>query len=64
VLDAGAAPSEEELIEYCRAQVGSVKKVTSVEFVTELPKSPLGKVLRRVVRDRYWAETEQRIGGA
>ncbi len=64
VLDAGGAPSEEELIEYCREQVGSVKKVTSVEFVSELPKSPLGKVLRRVVRDRYWAETEQRIGGA
>ncbi len=64
VLDPDAAASEDELIEHCRAKVGSVKKVTSVEFVTELPKSPLGKVLRRAVRDRYWAQSAQRIGGA
>jgi acyl-coenzyme A synthetase/AMP-(fatty) acid ligase len=50
--------------EYTRERVGAVKKVTSVQFVTELPKSPLGKVLRRAVRDRYWTESGPRIGGA
>ena len=35
VLDGAAAASEQELIEHCRGKVGSVKKVTSVEFVTE-----------------------------
>ena len=65
VLDPGAGDtSEDELIEYSRERVGAVKKVTSVEFVTELPKSPLGKVLRRVVRDRYWADGGPRIGGS
>jgi acyl-CoA synthetase (AMP-forming)/AMP-acid ligase II len=61
---AGGDPSEDELIEYTRERVGAVKKVTSVEFVTELPKSPFGKVLRRAVRDRYWTESGPRIGGA
>jgi acyl-CoA synthetase (AMP-forming)/AMP-acid ligase II len=64
VLDEGGSASAAALIEHCRETVGSVKKVTSVEFVTELPKSPLGKVLRRVVRERYWAESGPRIGGA
>jgi acyl-coenzyme A synthetase/AMP-(fatty) acid ligase len=30
----------------------------SVDFVDELPKTPLGKVLRRAVRDRYREETD------
>jgi acyl-CoA synthetase (AMP-forming)/AMP-acid ligase II len=64
VLTAGAVAEEHELIEHCRATVGSVKKVTSVEFVSELPRSPLGKVLRRQVRDSYWAGRERRIAGA
>jgi acyl-CoA synthetase (AMP-forming)/AMP-acid ligase II len=65
VLDGGAGDvSEAELIEHCRERVGAVKKVTSVEFVGELPKSPLGKVLRRAVRDPYWAQSGPRIGGA
>jgi acyl-CoA synthetase (AMP-forming)/AMP-acid ligase II len=61
---AGEEPSEDALIEFTRERVGAVKKVTSVEFVTELPKSPLGKVLRRAVREPYWAESGPRIGGA
>lgn len=43
--------TEDELIAWTREHVGSVKKVTAVHFVDELPKSPIGKVVRRVVRD-------------
>jgi acyl-CoA synthetase (AMP-forming)/AMP-acid ligase II len=56
--------SDGELIDHCRAIVGSVKKITSVEVVPELPRSPLGKVLRRQVRERYWEGHERRIAGA
>ncbi|PXY18094.1 hypothetical protein DI005_36620 [Prauserella sp. PE36] len=45
--------TEEELIEWTRERLGSVKKITGARFVDELPKTPIGKVLRRVVRDRY-----------
>ncbi|SFB13552.1 Acyl-CoA synthetase (AMP-forming)/AMP-acid ligase II [Amycolatopsis marina] len=45
--------TEQELIDWTRERLGSVKKVTGVRFVDELPKTPIGKVLRRVVRDRY-----------
>lgn len=45
--------TEQELIDWTKKKLGSVKKVTSVCFVDELPKTPVGKVLRRVVRDRY-----------
>lgn len=64
VAAAGARPDPQELIELTRERVGSVMKVTAVEFVDELPKSGVGKVLRRVVRERYWAGREDRVSGA
>lgn len=64
VLAPGAEVAEAELIELTRERVGSVQKVTSVEFVESLPRSPIGKVLRREVRDRYWTGRDERVSGA
>ena len=50
---------EETLIGVTRDVVGSVKKVTSVEFVDTLPKSGVGKILRREVRKTYWQDSER-----
>jgi acyl-CoA synthetase (AMP-forming)/AMP-acid ligase II len=60
-LREGMSASEEELIAYSRERLGAIKRVTSVDFVDSLPKTPLGKVLRRVVRDGY-RESGDRLG--
>ena len=39
-----------ELIEHCRARLATFKCPRSVEFVTELPRLPTGKLLRRQLR--------------
>ncbi|SFB49821.1 Acyl-CoA synthetase (AMP-forming)/AMP-acid ligase II [Amycolatopsis marina] len=59
VLADGATATEDELIAWTRDRVGAVKRVTSVRFGTELPKTPVGKVLRRLVRDQYRPEATQ-----
>jgi acyl-CoA synthetase (AMP-forming)/AMP-acid ligase II len=64
VLKPGAALDPDELIALTREQVGSVQKVTSVEIVEELPRSAIGKLLRREVRERYWAGRTERVAGA
>jgi acyl-CoA synthetase (AMP-forming)/AMP-acid ligase II len=64
VLDEGATVTAEELIALTRDRAGATKKVTAVEFADALPRSPIGKLLRREVRERYWAESDVRIGGA
>jgi acyl-CoA synthetase (AMP-forming)/AMP-acid ligase II len=65
VTKPGAAnPDPQELITLTRDRVGSVMKVTRVEFADELPKSGVGKVLRRVVRERYWEGRGERVSGA
>jgi acyl-CoA synthetase (AMP-forming)/AMP-acid ligase II len=63
ILEDGASVDEATLIAVTREAVGSVKKVTSVEFVNTLPKSGVGKILRREVRKAYWKGSES-LGGA
>ena len=43
-----------ELIAYCRARLAHLKCPRSVDFVAELPRQPNGKLLKRLIRDRYW----------
>ncbi|RLB36634.1 MAG: acyl-CoA synthetase, partial [Deltaproteobacteria bacterium] len=51
VLKEGQQMTEEEVIDYCKANLASFKKPKSVEFVDLLPRSAAGKVLKRVLRD-------------
>ena len=50
VLKPGEEVTPEEIIEYCREKLASYKKPSIVEFVEELPKNALGKVLKNVLR--------------
>ena len=43
-------PSEAAIIEHCREHLARYKVPQAVEFVDELPKSPIGKILRRELR--------------
>ena len=52
-----------DVTELCRANLAAYKKPRSVEFVAELPKNAYGKVLKRELRERYWAGRDRRIGG-
>jgi long-chain acyl-CoA synthetase len=45
------ALTAEELIQHCRKQLTGYKVPKLVEFRTELPKTPIGKVLRRELRE-------------
>ncbi|MFJ4293348.1 AMP-binding protein [Cupriavidus sp. NPDC089707] len=44
-----------ELIAFCRANLSTIKCPRSVDFESELPRLPTGKLLKRLLRDRYWA---------
>lgn len=51
VLKEGQTATEEEIIAYCREKLAKYKVPTLVEFRQELPKTLVGKVLRRVLRE-------------
>ena len=48
----GYSLTEDELIEFCKTRLSPFKRVREVEFIAEIPKSPVGKILRRVLWDR------------
>jgi long-chain acyl-CoA synthetase len=49
VLKEGETATEEEIIDYCRENLAYYKVPKFVEFRTELPKTMVGKILRRVL---------------
>src|SRR6185312_6567668 len=52
---------ETELIEYCRARLATYKCPRTVDFDPDLPRDPNGKLYKRRIRDRYWAQKTPRI---
>ncbi|MBP7065789.1 acyl-CoA synthetase [Ferrovibrio sp.] len=43
-----------ELIGFCRQHLSAIKCPRSIDFEAELPRTPTGKLLKRLLRDRYW----------
>jgi len=54
-LRPGASATAEELIAFCDTRIAGYKKPRSVDFVDEIPREPAGKLLKRKLRERYWA---------
>jgi len=52
VLKEGAEAGPEEIIEFCRRNLARFKAPTLVEFRPELPKSNVGKILRKTLREQ------------
>ncbi|UQS92825.1 hypothetical protein M5C90_21235 [Pseudomonas chlororaphis subsp. piscium] len=60
-LSSGQSVSAEELISLCKARLGSVKAPKSVDFIDALPRSPVGKVLKKDLRAHYWQSVDRQI---
>lgn len=51
----------EDLIAYCREHLAGFKAPRSIDFEASLPRHPTGKLLKRLLRDKYWAGTGRSI---
>jgi acyl-CoA synthetase (AMP-forming)/AMP-acid ligase II len=52
-LKEGETATPQEIMDWCRGKVTGYKRPKSVVFVDSLPLTPVGKVLRRVVKEKY-----------
>ena len=55
IVRSNPAVTEADVRKYCEAQLTGYKRPKIVEFRTELPKTPVGKILRRELRDKVAA---------
>ncbi len=53
VLKKGQTCDENEIMEYCRVRLASFKRPRSVVFVNELPRNPMGKLVKKELREKY-----------
>jgi acyl-CoA synthetase (AMP-forming)/AMP-acid ligase II len=63
VLRSGIAATADELIAFCQGKLAGFERPRSVDFVEALPRTPTGKVLKRVLREPYWSNQARRVAG-
>ena len=55
VREPGSSIGAGELVQWCNAQVGKTQRLADLHFIAELPRSAIGKVLKRELRERHLA---------
>jgi acyl-CoA synthetase (AMP-forming)/AMP-acid ligase II len=53
VLKKGQACTPEEIIDFCRQKIASFKSPKGVQFIEEIPRNAVGKVLRKKLRESF-----------
>ncbi|NIH80725.1 class I adenylate-forming enzyme family protein [Amycolatopsis viridis] len=59
----GATVTRDEIDRACLGTIAAYKRPRSVEFVSELPKTGTGKIMRRAVKERYWQGRARLVNG-
>ncbi len=59
--DPAVKPEPQELIDMCKQKLGSVKSPKEILFWDELPRSPVGKVLKKEIRRVFWDKAGRKI---
>ena len=54
---------EDQIISYARTKIAGYKCPRSINFISELPRNPSGKILRRELRDPYWEGIDRKVSG-
>ncbi len=52
VLRPGCEATEEEIVKYCEENLAKYKKPKSLEFISEIPRNPTGKILKKQLREQ------------
>ena len=57
----GADPTEDTVKEWANRQLSKTQRLVAVEFRQSLPRSTIGKIMKRELREPYWAGRSARI---
>lgn len=62
VLQPGVEAPAADIIAWVKTRIAGFKVPKSIDFIDALPRNPSGKILRRELRDPYWAGQDRRVG--
>lgn len=61
VLKANANQDAQALLDFTRARIAGYKMPKSIDFVAALPRNATGKVMKKDLREPYWAGKDRRV---
>ena len=61
VAKPGASPDPQDIIAFARTRIAGFKTPKSVDFIEALPRNASGKILRRELREPFWAGKTRRV---
>lgn len=61
VAKPGTSPDPADIIAFARTRIAGFKCPKSVDFIDALPRNPSGKILRRALREPYWAGRDRQV---
>lgn len=62
VLQPGATTTQDEIKDWANERLGKQQRLSAIEFRGSLPRSTIGKLLKRELREPYWAGRDQKVG--
>lgn len=57
----GTSPDPADIIAFARTRIAGFKCPKTVDFIDALPRNPSGKILRRTLREPYWAGRDRQV---
>lgn len=60
-LKAGHALTEAAVTAHCESRLARFKRPRLVRFVTDFPKTPIGKIQKNVLKEQFWADRAKKI---
>ncbi len=60
-LKSGCELDTDAVLALCREQLGAMKTPKSIEIWDSLPRSAVGKILKREIRERFWVDHDRRV---
>jgi long-chain acyl-CoA synthetase len=61
ILAEGAKGDEQDILDFCKSRLAGYKRPRSVDFTDDFPRTATGKVLKRIVKQKYWQGQERMI---
>ena len=61
VLHDGQLANEQEILQFCKENLAHFKCPTSVDLLTELPRTATGKLQKFKLRESYWQDRQQKV---
>ena len=61
VLRPNHSATAEEIIAFTKERIGSVKAPKKIEFWDDMPRSPVGKILKNEIRKTFWGDSERAV---